>query len=129
MMLWDQHEIQPLPADSGAVLQRSREGRERKPHEEEIVAGGSCKPISKMHRANRQPNEMDCFITKHLAGKRKADASRAEPNGLDLLVILQQARWVCNFYQAPLYFLPSHCLTPGERTCPTALKQAVLAED
>lgn len=46
MVLQDQHEIQPLPADSRAILQQSMEGRERKPHGvekgEEAVAGGSC---------------------------------------------------------------------------------------
>lgn len=75
-----------------------------------------------MHAANTHPNETDCFTTKHLAGKRKADAPRAEPNGLDLLIILQQARWDFDFYQAPLYFLSSHCLTPGERAHLIALK-------
>lgn len=75
-----------------------------------------------MHAANTHPNETDCFITKHVAGERKADAPRAEPNGIKLLIILQQARWDCDFHQTPLYFLSSRCLTLGERAHLIALK-------
>lgn len=52
MMLWDQHEMQSLPANSRAVLQQRRE---RKPHEVQNVeeaVGGEMRPISKMHTEN-----------------------------------------------------------------------------
>lgn len=51
VVLQDQHEIQPLPAESRPILQQSMEGRERKPHGvekgEEAVARGSCRPSVK----------------------------------------------------------------------------------